>query len=247
MVFSPALRNRQRILAEQAAPVAAADTIPAPDPSTQAGQQYAALVVQLHEDLRTLKDIQSHEARNPRKAEMAKTYAPWIEGVLTAGEQGQAAQDEVVLTGMIWAVDYRDFSYALQIGAHAIRYGLAMPAPFTRSPACFLAEQIAELALADPQAGTIEQLLDLARITEDADMPDPVRAKLAKVLGRRFLAKAEDFDPTADNAPAGGKAAYTTAAQGWLKRAQTLDKKSGVTKDLEKVDRQLKALAPPQE
>lgn len=217
----------------------------APAADTPAGQEYAVLRVLLHDNLRTLSEIQSHEARNPVKAELAKEFAPWIDGVLAAGEEGPAAQDEILVTNMIWAVDYRDVDYALRLGAHAIAHNLVLPDGYTRSVACFLAEDIAHLALAQAETVSLEQLLQLLRLVETKDMPDPVLARLNKAIGRAYWTKADAFDPAADNAPAGGKAAYLSEAFDHLSRALELDKNVGVKKDIERVARQLKDSTPP--
>ncbi|MDT8758229.1 phage terminase small subunit [Sphingomonas psychrotolerans] len=211
----------------------------APAADSPAGQEYAALRVLLHDNRRALTDIASHEARNPRKAEFAKAFAPWIEGVL-ASESGEATQDEILVTNMIWAVDYRDIDYALRLGAYAIRHHLVLPDGYTRSVACFLAEDIAHLALSNAEAVTIDQLLLLRELVSQSDMPDPVMARLGKAIGRAFVAKADAFDPAADNASAGGKAAYQTEALVNFRRALELDKSVGVKKDIERLERQLK-------
>ena len=52
------------------------------------------------------------------------------------------------------------------------------------------------------------------------------------------------FDPTADNAPAGGKAAYTEQALDYMNRALVLDKACGVKTDIKALERQLKTLSP---
>ena len=242
-MFSPALRHRQRVLAQQSGEAKAETSAPEElKPGTAAGQEYAALRVLLHDNLRTLSDIASHEARIPVKVEMARAFAPWIEGVLAA--EGQAAQDEILVTNLVWAIDYRDFDYALRLATHAIRHGLTMPERFTRTPACYLAEEVAEIANAEFDAVSLENLLAVQALVEGHDMHDAVRAKLLKGLGRRFARKAEDFDPAADNAPAGGKAAYLAEALEYLRRALQLDKNVGVKKDIERLEREAKKIAP---
>jgi hypothetical protein len=134
--------------------------------------------VLLHDNLRALKDIASHEARVPKKAEFARAFDAWIEGALAAGEQGKAAQDDILVTNMLWAIDYRDFDYALCLAAHAIRYHLVLPG-FTRSVACIVAEEIAGIAW--PKRGRPARHAPAhARIGHGSDMPDPVMAKLYK-------------------------------------------------------------------
>jgi hypothetical protein len=241
---SPFRRHKQRVQAIRAGTAASAPgTAPAePDATTPEGQEYAALRVLLHDNLRALKDIASHEARVPKKAEFARAFDAWIEGALAAGEQGKAAQDEILVTNMLWAIDYRNFDYALCLAAHAIRYHLVLPG-FTRTTACIVAEEIAGIALAQAEAVPHDTLLRTLELVHGSDMPDPVMAKLYKALGRSFARKADDFDATADNAPAGGKAAYIEAALTTLSRALVLDRNIGVRKDIERLDRQRKALA----
>lgn len=242
---SPFRRRQQMIRGLMAGTVARATTAApaAPDASTPAGQEYATLLVLLHENLRKLSDIASHEARNPVKAEMAPAFADWIVGVLEAGKTAPAAQDEILLWNMIWAVDYRNLDYALELGAHAIRHNLIMPSNQTRTVACFLAEDIAHLALSENEAVTHEQLLAVHALVESCDMPDPVMARLHKCIGRSFEKKAADFDPADDNAPAGGKAAFIAASLEHLTRARALDKQVGVKKDIERMTRAAKVEA----
>ena len=243
-MFSPALRHRQKVLAAQAGqPIETTRRAPAePKADTGPGREYAALRAALHEDLRRLSDVQSIEARNTMKAEMARTYINWVKGVLEAGEEGQAAQDEIVTTMMIWAIDCRDFDSAIRIAAHVLKFNLALPERYNRTAGCFIAEDIAEVALKDPEAVTLPELLQVEQLTASEDMPDKARSKLHKALGRAFAERAEHFDPSDENAPAGGKAAYTEQALVHFQRALALYENCGVKKDIERVERQLKAL-----
>lgn len=243
---SPFRRHKQRVLGIMSGTLAPETTrtteLREPERTTPAGQEYAALRVLLHDNLRTLSDIASHEARVPVKVKMARAFAPWIEGVLAS--EGQAAQDEVLVTNLVWAIDYRDFDYALRLAAHAIRHGLAMPEKFTRTPACYLAEEVATIANAEFDAVSLDHLLAVSALVEGHDMHDAVRAKLLKAIGRRYAQRAANFDPAADNAPAGGKAAYVETALENLRRALQLDSNVGVKKDIERLEREAKKLAP---
>lgn len=243
---SPFRRHQQTVNALLAG--AATVTLPgaAPEPpskDTPEGQEYATLRVLLHDNLRQLSDVQSVEARNPLKAEFAKAFAPWIEGVLEAGKESAGAQDEILIQNMIWAIDYRDFEYALLLGAHALTHNLVLPERFNRTVACFLLEEIATISLDDQDAVTHEQLLQVAALTLERDMPDPAKAKLHKAVGRSFDRKAQAFDPAADSAPAGGKSAYLEAAMSEMQIALKLDRNVGVKKDLERLGRELHKLS----
>ena len=245
-MFSPAIRNRQRVLARLSGAAEELDrdvAPPEPDAGTAEGQEYSALRVLLHDNLRTLSDVQSIEARNPMKAEFAKAFAPWIEGVLAAGHDRPAAQDEILIQNMIWAIDTRDFDYALLLGDHALRHKLVMPERFNRTVACFLLEEMAELSLAQADLITLEQLLRVDEMAIGYDMPDQARAKMFKAISRSYQRRAEAFDPAADNAPAGAKAGYIEAALNAASRAFALDSKVGVKKDIERLTRELNKLA----
>jgi hypothetical protein len=252
-MFSPALRHRQRVLAREAAKTAAAPrakrtlagaaastALTPPAEGSQAGTEYAALLAVLHENLRSLSDIQSHEARLPKKAEYAAQFANWVDGVIEADEP---VQDEIVVTMLIWALDCHDWSRALHIAQFVLGHGLELPERYSRTAACFLAEEIAEVALKDPEAVPLGNLAWVQAHTAGADMPDQVRAKLTKAIGRGFAVLADAFDPAADNAPAGGKAAYVAEALTNLRRALQLDEKAGVKKDIERLEREQKKLA----
>ncbi len=245
-MVSPFRRHQQKIRAQMSGAAikdASAAAPPEPKGDTEAGREYAMIRVLLHDDLRKLADVASIEARNPMKAEMATAYADWIEGVLAAGEQGLAAQDEILVTNMIWAIDYRDFDYALRLGAHVLKFNLTLPERYNRTAACFLAEDIATVALEQHELVTLEQLVQADAMTAGADMPDPARAKLHKAIGRAYERRADAFDPTADNAPAGGKAAYAEEALTHLQRALQLDANIGVKTDIKRVTQMLKKLA----
>jgi len=248
-MVSPFRRHQQMVRALKsgaAAPRQAGEAPAEPKPDTDSGTEYAALKVLLHDNLRTLSDTASIEARNPKKAEMAKAFSDWIEGVLKAGEHGQAAQDEILVTNMIWAIDYRDFDYALRLAAHVLKFHLVLPERYNRTPACFVAEEIATVALANHEAVTLEQLVQTRALVEGADMPDQAMAKLHKAIGRAYERKAEAFDPASENAPAGGKAAYLDEALTHCRRALELDHNAGVKKDIERLQRALKAASEPE-
>jgi hypothetical protein len=216
---------------------------PEPETTTATGQEYAALRVLLHDNLRVLTDTASIEARNPMKAEFAQAFSPWLEGVLQAGELGNAVQDEILVTNMVWALDYGDFDYALRLGAHALKFNLVLPERYNRTVACFLAEDMATVSLAQQDKVTLEQLLQVLALVEGADMPDPAKAKVHKAIGRAYRRKADAFDASADNAPAGGKAAFATEALTHLQRARQLDNNSGVKTDIKNLEALLKKLS----
>jgi len=243
MSYSPALRNRQRKLAALAGSTALTASAMAaePDPKSEAGQQYAVLRAVLHDNLRKLQDVESHEARIPMKLAFMAEFAPWVGGVI---EADKPVQDEILLTCMVWAIDCGEFDLAMITGAFALKHGLTMPERYNRSVACFLREDIAEAALKNPASVPHEIMVQLDVLTAHADMPDQAKAKLDKALGRSWLAKAEAFDPSDETGPAGGAAAFATQAIESLLRAKKLNPKAGVVKDIERAEKLLRDFAP---
>ena len=82
-MVSPFRRHQQHVRALASGAATPADRQappPPPEASGPEGQEYAALRVLLHDNLRELGEIQSIEARNPKKAEFAKAFTPWIDG-----------------------------------------------------------------------------------------------------------------------------------------------------------------------
>lgn len=244
---SLARRHREKahaeLLARAQGIAATAGLAPAIDTDAPEASEYALLMVSLEEYRRQLSEIQSIEARNPKKAEMATTFASWILGVLEAGKAGNATQDEIVTTNMIWAMDYGNYDYALDLAEHVLAHGLVLPERYNRTAGCLIAEEIAEAVIAGKTAVTHAQLLRAASLTAAQDMPDQARAKMMKALAFSYAAEAEAFDATADNAVAGGKPALLTAAIDHFARALQLHPKiSGVKQRLKESEKLLETL-----
>src|SRR3546814_14469110 len=108
---------------------------------------------------------------------MARKYLAWVEGALKAGEDGKAAQDEIVVTMMIWMIDFRAIDAALDLAAHVLKHGLKLPERYNRTAGCLVAEEIATVALAEPDKVTLEQLQRLAPPPAEQDLPDQAPPK----------------------------------------------------------------------
>jgi len=241
MVYSPALAHRQRKLAASLTGTAAPAKGAAPMPETGAvAGEYANLLMALGQDLRRLHDIQSVEKKIETKRGMIAAYLPWIEGAL---ESDAGTQDEIVSTMLVWAIDIADWALALRLAAYVLEHGIALPERYKRQPAVLVAEEMAEAGLGKTPNIPLESLTEVASLTAAADMPDQVRAKLAKATGIALKAKADAFDPTAESAVAGGKSALLDAALAQLTRALDLDKTCGVKKIIEGLERERKKLA----
>lgn len=241
MSHSPFLLQRMTKLAALSGATALTATLSEPDPASASGQEYATLRAVLHDNLRKLQDVESHEARIPMKRDFMAEFAPWVAGVIAADTP---VQDEILMTCLVWAIDCGEFDLALQAGRFALKHGLTMPERYNRTTACFLREDIAEIALAQPGAVRHEVLVELDQLTNAADMPDAAKAKLDKALGRSWLEKAAGFDASDETGPAGGAAAFASQGLAHLQRAIKLSPKIGVKKDIERAEKLLRDLAP---
>ncbi|PQK77798.1 phage terminase small subunit [Pantoea ananatis] len=182
---------------------------------------YDLMLLQLNEDRRRLKGIQSTVTKAQIKVEVLPKYAAWAEGVLSADG---AQQDDVIMYVMLWRIDAGDFAGALTIGRHALKHGWVMPVG-KRNTATVLTEEMADAAKAAMLAGTpfdADLLLQTLDAVDGEDMPDQSRARLHKSIG---------WVQTESN-PA--------SALNHLKHALQLDERCGVKKDIEQLERKLR-------
>ena len=216
---SPARRHFQRATAAKQAARATAT-------KPQNGDQYELMSAALWEARRTLKNIKSVAAKVEKKRELLPQFEPYIQGVLSAGN---GAQDNVLVTCMAWYLDTQNLKAGLDIAEYAINHGLDTPDQYQRDTASLVTEQVAEEALAILEEDNVdidELLATLHRtyaITEQADMHDPIRAKLHKAIGYAWRAKGEPH-----------------AAVENLKKALEYNGRAGVKKDIEKLERDIK-------
>lgn len=213
MSLSPARQHRQRVQAEQAARQGG---------SVRHASDYELMLMQLGEDRRRLKGIQSTVKKAEIKVEVLPKYVPWVDGVLAADG---AQQDDVLMYVMLWRVDAGDYAGALAIGRHAIRHGWSMPQGFNRNVQTLLAEEMADaaknalVAKTDFDPGLLMQTLD---VIGDLDMPDQSRARLHKSLGWVL------------------RESQPVAALNHLQQAMQLDERCGVKKDIEQLERKIR-------
>lgn len=182
---------------------------------------YDLMLLQLNEDRRRLKGIQSTVTKAQIKVEVLPKYAAWAEGVLSA-DGGQ--QDDVIMYVMLWRIDAGDYAGALTIGRHALKHGWVMPVG-KRNTATVLTEEMADAAKAAILAGTTfdaDLLLQTLDAVDGEDMPDQSRARLHKSIG---------WVQTESN---------PVSALNHLKHALQLDEKCGVKKDIEQLERKLR-------
>ncbi|WP_367672554.1 phage terminase small subunit [Serratia symbiotica] len=182
---------------------------------------YDLMLLQLNEDRRRLKGIQSTVTKAQVKIEVLPKYAAWAEGVLSVDG---AQQDGVIMYVMLWRIDAGDYAGALTIGRHAIKHGWVMPVG-KRNTATVLTEEMADAAKAAILAGTpfdADLLLQTLDAVDGEDMPDQSRARLHKSIG---------WVQTESN---------PLSALNHLRHALQLDEKCGVKKDIEQLERKLR-------
>lgn len=241
--LSPFASHRQTVLAAKGARVIASYGVGAParaganDGGGPVDREAALIRLQLIDHEKSLKAIQSRESKIVLKAELLPLYEAWISGVL-AGNSGQP--DHVFTTMLIWKLDVGLFIEAVPMIDYVLRHRLELPSKITRTPATFITEEIATAALrAFDQGGdvakafpagvlaAVEDLVDHEDPDLRQDMPDEVRAKLQKAIGRAILVADED------------DRARQEQALKRFKRALDLDGGAGVKKEIDQLTRKL--------
>ncbi|EAA5140387.1 terminase endonuclease subunit [Salmonella enterica] len=217
---SPAQRHMMRVSASQAAQREQAPL--------RHATAYEQMLVKLADDRRTLKNIRSNERKAEKKRELLPFYSPWVAGVLT---DGRGAQDDIVMTVMLWRLDAGDIAGALEIAPYALKYGLT--SDHRRTTPYMLVEEVALAAQRLRDAGEsvdLSWLQTTIDLTDGADVPDMVRARLHKVTGLTLR-----------------DAGMNAEALAQFQRAMLLDRNAGVRKEIERLERALKpkAEAPP--
>ncbi|MGL6517328.1 phage terminase small subunit [Aeromonas caviae] len=214
--MTPARRHRERALA-------ALQGAANPQFDQARANAYELQLMQLAEHRRTLKSIQSIERKIDAKRTMLPVYKPWIDGLLAADRGGQ---DDVLVTIMLWTLDTGDLEGALPMASYVIRHGLSTPDRYERTAATMIAEEVADTAIKQQEAGAgpSTSLLGqyMARL-HGSDIFDQVRAKLHKAVGRACLADGRK----------------QLAAEHY-RRAIELHDKVGIKKELEILERELK-------
>ena len=246
MQLTPAQRHRARVLAAKA-------QAESPFGIEVQGSEYELMMAKLATDKRTLKNMESVQLKRQAKAAMLPDYLPWIEGALT---NGRGAKDLVLTTTMVWAIDAGAYGLALRMAAYAVQHNLPLPDQYHRSTAALLMDEFAGAYLGGqwspikPDASGMvpddthpaEHLTAVDGITQSLDAPDQARAKLYKATAYAMLGKVQTAEePALDDIPQetlGG-------VQALLAQALKLDAQSGVKKDMERIERKLRALAAP--
>lgn len=153
---SPAQRHMMRVSAAMTAQREAAPL--------RHATVYEQMLVKLAADQRTLKAIYSKELKAAKKRELLPFWLPWVNGVL---EQGKGAQDDILMTVMLWRLDTGDIAGALEIARYALKYGLTMPGKHRRTPPYMFTEEVALAAMRAHAAG---ESVDTRLLTETLEL-----------------------------------------------------------------------------
>lgn len=185
------------------------------------GSNYDMLNLKLVEDRRTLHSIQSILGKIAKKSELLPHYDDWINATLSTGT---GKSDPLLTTLMLWHIDVGNFERGLDIADYALKHRLTMPDNHQRTLATVVAEEVADTAkrlMQAEQPFDEGQVLRASTMTADQDVPDQVRAKLAKIIG----------ELTEDEDPETALASYKMALQH--------DAKSGVKGSIKRLEKQL--------
>ncbi|WP_322027293.1 terminase endonuclease subunit [Burkholderia sp. BCC1977] len=216
-IKTPARIHFERVSAARAAAAAA------PGETMAGATPYELMLRKLAIDRRALKGVQSVTRKIEQKRKLLPEYADYVAGVLAGG---RGAQDDVLVTVMVWRIDAGDYDGALAIATYALKHGLVMPDQFDRSLASVVAEQFADAALQsfmEDGSFNAASLETIAELTEQGDMHDQIRAKLYRALG---YAVQED-EPV--------------RALEYLRRALKYNERVGVKKDIDRLTKQVEA------
>lgn len=205
---------------------------------TPQGTAYQLMLGQLAAHRRALKDIQSVERKIEAKRTFILDYDIWVNAALAADS---GAQDQVLTTVLIWAIDIGSYARALQIAEYAVRHKLDLPDQYERDLGTALIDEFAQAALSNKLSGddALEILMAVRALTDPLDAPDQARAKLYKALGYALIGKVNSNDVDLEKADQ----EKVKQAQPILERALSLFDGVGVKKDIERIDRHLKKKA----
>ena len=196
----------------------------------------------LHTQRGLLAALQSRQAREAHKAKVLPEIEPYLQTALAADS---GAPDPVLQYATVWAMDAGAWPLAINLTAYAMRHGLAMPDEFKRSAPTLLCDLLADAILTgQPTQGDGPALMQQAlTLTAEADMPDQTRAKSHKAIAYGLAGKTTLAGQAGSLA---GLAPNVLAmALDHLQRAEQLDPKTGVKKDIAAVQKLLQKAEQP--
>lgn len=219
------------------------------------GDAYQLMLAKMAFDQRRLKEIQGILLKARVKAEILPDYFDWITSAL---QKGNGAEDKVVTTTMVWAVDAGAYALALEMTTYVLQYKLRLPDRYERSTATTVIEEFADAYLngrwtplkvgkseigqpalvPDSDCSAVQILQGVQAITAAEDAHDQPRAKLHKAIAYALLGKVQTAEsPDLEVLPA----TVLNQALALLQSALSYDAQCGVKKDIERIERKLAA------
>ncbi|MBH9537884.1 phage terminase small subunit [Novosphingopyxis sp. YJ-S2-01] len=242
---------RERKLAEAAianAPMPIAATPARRDPAQAAAD---LKLVQLTEDLKRLKTIESIEKKIDLKRELLPAYTDWVFGLAAHPDRlPQGEKNDVLTNILMWAIDTGAWETALPLADVVVTRRIPLPLRFDRSAPCAIAEEIAEaalVALRDGKAFDADIVDTVQDLVAEEDMPDEVRAKLYKAeaqLSARRAAELEGEGGVSADGVAGAYRMFLESARAAAQRALELDSNCGAKTLRRDLDRKIEKLLP---
>ncbi|HHA2787020.1 TPA: phage terminase small subunit [Stenotrophomonas maltophilia] len=226
MADTPASRHVKRALASKEAARTAGSNL------MEGTTIYQQMQVRLTADRARLKQIQSTQGKAQLKIALLPSYAPYLEGVLSANAGGK---DDIVSTLMLWHFDAGQFDAGLDIAQYVLAHGLDMPDTHKRTAGCVVAEEIGQAAVNALKTSAPFDLAVLDRavaLTDGQDMPDEVQARLLVARGRGRLAT------DTEDAPLDAEAVGQVIDD--LRKAIQLHDACGGKEDLKRAERLMK-------
>lgn len=172
---SPAKKHKQQVMTKK--------TLADSGNADGFGNAYDMLNMKMVEDKRALKTMQSIKAKIELKRALLPHYDDWIDATL---EHGKGKADTLLATLMLWHIDTGNFERGLDIAAYMLEHKLSMPDTHQRTTATVVAEEVSDTAKQLTTDGTpfdVGQVLRASTMTAEHDMPDQVRAKIARTVG----------------------------------------------------------------
>ncbi len=198
------------------------------------GTAYELQQAQMHQHRLRLKDLQSVEKKIEAKRVILPEYDAYVDGVLAARP---GTQDDVIATVLVWHIDAGNYARGLEIAEYAMASDIKPPDTYQRTLPTIVQDEVAEAILAGKLKGqaALEVAAKAMALTENADTPDQAKSKLYKAAGWAILGKtaSSDVDMQSRTLKA------CREALPLLLRAMELDTRTGVKKDIERLERRL--------
>ncbi|MCF8093692.1 MAG: hypothetical protein K9K40_14680 [Desulfotignum sp.] len=153
-------------------------------------QAMAKIDAELAADLAGLKAIKSIKQKEAEKqSHLVPKYMPVVQTLKTSG-----SSHPLLGQILVWLFDIKDIPGAMDLASYCLDHDVPMPERFKRDLPTFLSGTVLEWAEAEQEAGRTPEpyLTDMMDMSQDWDLPDPIRAGFYRVKGLMAMEK-EDY------------------------------------------------------